>query len=183
MARWMPVKGYEEQYLVSDEGEVLSLRRKVFNGKGFGIRQSKFLKPGLRGKNGHYYKFVILSNGEVVERKAVHRLVAEAFLPNPDNLPEVNHKDENRLNNHVENLEWCTREYNAGYSKNKAVLQFCDGEQIAEYKSIKVASQQTGISRNCISNALRGRAMSAGGYQWYYKTKGEMTYGTNEEDA
>lgn len=104
-----------------------------------------------------------------MEHKSVHRLVAEAFIPNPDNLPEVNHKDENGLNNSVDNLEWCSHQYNIEYSKNKAVVQYYDGERIAEYKSIKVASQQTGINRKSISNVLNGWSKTAGGYEWDYK--------------
>lgn len=100
---------------------------------------------------------------------AVHRLVATAFLDNPDNLPEVNHIDENPLNNHVSNLEWCDRQYNIEYSKNKPVAQYdMDGVKIAEYKSIKYAAYITGISHTSIGNVLNGWSMTAGGYVWKY---------------
>ena len=170
MALWKPVKGYEEQYLVSDDGQILSLSRKVLSSYRSGIRKAKLLKAGARGRGNQKYQFVVLSDGKgKVEHKSVHRLVAEAFIPNPDNLPEVNHKDENPLNNSADNLEWCTRQYNIEYSKNKAVEQYQDGEKIAEYKSIKTASLQTGIGRTSINNVLKGWSKTAGGYEWRYK--------------
>lgn len=170
MALWKPVKGYEEQYLVSDDGQVLSLSRMIKSSYRSGVRRAMMLNAGTRGRGNTKYKFVVLSDGKgKVEHKSVHRLVAEAFIPNPDNLPEVNHKDENGLNNSVDNLEWCSHQYNIEYSKNKAVVQYYDGERIAEYKSIKVASQQTGINRKSISNVLNGWSKTAGGYEWDYK--------------
>jgi hypothetical protein len=134
------------------------------------LRPEKILKPGKRGKNGHYYYFVILTNGNTTSHASVHRLVANAFLDNPYNLPEINHKDEDRLNNNAENLEWCTRQYNIEYSKAKRVSQYSvDGEKIAEYKSISVAAEITGIGRRSINNNLCGWSNSAGGYIWKYE--------------
>lgn len=174
MTRWKPVKGYEELYAVSDEGNILSLPRIVSNGKWESVRKSKLLKQGERGRGKLLYKFVILSDGKgKVEHKAVHRIVAEAFIPNPDELEEVNHIDKNTKNNSVGNLEWCTKQYNIEYSKNKRVEQYYNGEKIAEYKSISYASQLTGISRTAINNVLKGWSMSAGGYEWKYITDEE----------
>ena len=162
MALWKDVTGYEGKYLVSDEGEVMSLPRRFRT-------KAKILKPGKRGRGETLYSFVVLSDGENVEHLAVHRLVATAFLENPMGLPEVNHKDENPLNNCVENLEWCSRQYNIEYSKAKRVMQSTmDGEKIAEYKSVSVASQMTGIKRTAINNALTGWSKTAGGYIWNY---------------
>lgn len=170
MALWKDIPGYEGLYQVSDEGEIRSLPRDVFNGRGSGMRKGKTLKFGMRGKNGLYYPFVRLRKDGIDKSESVHRLVAIAFLDNPDNLPEVNHKDENTENNRVENLEWCTRQYNIEYSKAKRISQYTkDLEKVAEYKSISVASQITGIGRRAINNSLCGWSETAGGYIWKYE--------------
>lgn len=172
MTIWKEIPGYEERYLVSDEGEIYSLPKFVETTKSQ-HRKGKYLKPGKRGNKGHQYEFVDLvdQNGEK-HREAVHRLVALVFLENPEDLPEVNHKDENPLNNKVENLEWCDRQYNIEYSKGKAVKQYNENGFVAKYKSIVYASKMTGIHRQAIVNALQGWSRTAGGYIWKYD-KGE----------
>lgn len=87
-----PVKGYEELYYVSSDGDVISLKR------------GKILKPQIRR---NYYS-VSLSKNNKWRSYPIHRLVAEAFIPNPNNYPQVNHKNSNKLDNRAENLEWCT---------------------------------------------------------------------------
>lgn len=169
MASWKAVKGYEGLYSVSDEGDVKSHSRIVRDGKKEYRRKEKLLKQGNRGRGNLLYKFVILTDGKgKVEHKSVHRLVAEAFIPNPNGYEEVNHKDRDPSNNRIDNLEWCNRQYNIEYSKNIPVSQYLNGEKIAEYKSITYASQLTGINRRAINNALRGWAETAGGYEWKY---------------
>lgn len=173
MSLWKYIDGYEGLYMVSDEGEVISLPRKVDNGWGEYERDGRTLSCGLRGREKLKYKFVVLVKNGKEKHKSIHRLVAEAFIPNPDNLPEVNHKDRNTFNNFVENLEWCDKQYNIEYSKNVRVAQYLNGEKIAEYKSVKYASQMTGIIPTAISNTLKGRSKTAGGYEWKYCNKGE----------
>lgn len=95
-----PVKGYEGLYYITEDGEIYS------------SIQNKWLKPCV---NPQGYPMVNLQSN----KKHIHRLVAEAFIPNPDNLPVVNHKDENKLNSSVDNLEWCTYKYNANYGTAK----------------------------------------------------------------
>lgn len=105
---WRDIKGYEGAYQVSNFGNVRSLnfmRRKE-------VRE--LAKKNMRG-----YPYVILYKDTKIQRKRIHRLVAEAFIPNPDNLPEVNHKDENKANNRVDNLEWCTHKYNFDYTYSR----------------------------------------------------------------
>ena len=171
MALWKEVAGYEGLYLVSDGGDVIALPKSVRCGNKSVQRKAKPLKIHLRGKNGHFYEAVTLSKNGESKSFSVHRLVAESFLPNPDNLPEVNHKDENPRNNRVENLEWCTRPYNIDYSKSKPVIQISeDGIIIKAFKSIADASRRTGIGRTSINNALTGWADSAGGFRWAYST-------------
>lgn len=168
MALFKDISGYEGMYQVSDDGKVIALARAVPNGKKVLHRKQSVLTPHLRGKNGLDYYAVTLSRKGKPKTFSIHRLVAQAFLPNPDELPEVNHKDENPLNNRVENLEWCTRQYNIDYSKSKPVMQI-DGEKVvATYKSIKEAGRVTGIKRRGINNVLTGWAKTAGGYKWAY---------------
>lgn len=122
---------------------------------------------------------------------SVHRLVATAFIPNPQNLPEVNHKDENSKNNCVDNLEWCSRKYNANYGtlpqresdwntnhpkKSKAVVKMSlDGEILAEYPSINEASRQHGIGSECISRCCMGKQETSGGFRWKHKKNDHET--------
>ena len=109
---WRPVKGFEGRYEVSTKGRVRSLRRLVKGGHGnLQYRDGQILKP----QTGSTYAQVYLRVGDKQKWFYVHRLVAQAFIPNPDDLPLINHKDENRLNNCVENLEWCTCKYNINY--------------------------------------------------------------------
>lgn len=114
-----------------------------------------------------------------------HRLVAEAFIPNPNNYPCINHKDENRKNNNVENLEWCTYKYNINYGnrtkkqirshvpyKSVSVLQYdLNNNFIKEWKSIKEAEHYYNISKNTISQCCQKIQKTAGGFIWKYKEK------------
>jgi hypothetical protein len=103
---WKPILGFEGLYEISNLG-------KVRNNKG------ETLKQGIKRTNCTCYKLVNLWKDGRYYKKYVHRLIAEAFIPNPDNLPMVNHKDEDGTNNSIDNLEWCTREYNVNYGTAK----------------------------------------------------------------
>lgn len=153
-------------YFVNKKGDVMG-------------RQGKILKPA---DNGTGYKIVILRKGNKSYARTVHRLVAEAFIENPDNLPEVNHKDENKANNSAENLEWCSHRYNNKYGtkvdrgrktraengkQNKRVICV---ETNKVYKSIAEAASELNICLGDISRAcrkVRGRK-KCGGYHWAY---------------
>ena len=130
---WKPVVGYEGLYEISSFGRVKSLPKYVnashrgFVGKR--LLPEKIMKPS----NCFGYLIVALRKDGKYKKIRVHRLVAQAFIPNPENLPCVNHKDENTLNNKIENLEWCTHEYNDNYgsrnekiSKSRKGLVFTD---------------------------------------------------------
>lgn len=164
-----PVKGYEEMYEVSNLGRVKSVRF----GKERILKTDKasgYLRVMLGRKNGHFL---------------VHRLVAEAFIPNPDNLPCVNHKDENKLNNRVDNLEWCNYKYNSNYGTSiqrqienqtnrkdcsKVILQYSiDGEFIREWPSGKEVQRQLDFAQTNISSCCLGKRKTAYGYIWKYK--------------
>lgn len=106
---WKDIPGYEGLYQVSDCGNVRSL-----NWRNTGIVKNLYLKPHNKG-----YLQVELVKNRKKKMLTVHRLVAATFIPNPDNLPVINHKDENKSNNRVDNLEWCTFSYNATYSMDR----------------------------------------------------------------
>ena len=149
-----PIEGYEDLYEVSNEGNV---RNKT---------TGRLLKPG--GAKG-YLKVLLYKDG-ICKSKSIHRLVAETFLPNPNHYPQVNHIDENKLNNNVDNFEWCSAQYNIDYSKSKPVAQFSlDGRLLNTYKSIREASRQTGIPNPNICNCCLGKGYkSAGGFIWKF---------------
>ena len=110
---WKDIEGFEGLYQVSNFGRVKCLEHKC-PGR-YGLRTVKeHLMVQVRGSKG--YSYVSLSNMDRGRTFTVHRLVAKAFIPNPDNLPCVNHKDENKANNNVNNLEWCTSLYNNTYN-------------------------------------------------------------------
>ena len=111
MEEWRAVPGYEGLYEVSSYGRVKSIDRYV-KSKSYRLHKGKVLSPG-KDRNG--YLFVVLSYNGKHKGITVHRLVAESFIPNPDNLPQVNHKDEDKTNNNVDNLEWCDAKYNSNY--------------------------------------------------------------------
>lgn len=126
-------------------------------------KHGRILKPEIR--NG-YYSVGLMKNGKRVHKR-IHRLVAEAFISNPDNLPQVNHKDENKLNNEVSNLEWCDNTYNTYYSRHQDLSVYCF--DLDEYfKSATEASVHTGVCRTSIVKACRGQLTQAGGKWWCY---------------
>lgn len=176
--KWIP--GYEGLYKVSNTGLVRSVDRYIKTGKSYGLHllKGEFLKQ----KNSRGYLRVGLRNGDEQKFFSIHRLVAQVFLPNTDNLPEVNHKDENKANNWVTNLEWCTRQYNINYGTgiercrkkringkcSKTVYQYSiDGQFIREWPSTREVERSLGYSSSCISRAcLKGLAMY--GFKWSY---------------
>ena len=163
---WCPIKGYESMYEVSDKGRVRSLK--------FG--KERILKP-RRDKDG-YIQVDLYKNGYHKTCK-VHRLVAQTFIPNPDNLSEVNHKDENKENNFVQNLEWCNQKYNINYGTrtqrqaeklSKPVLQYTkSGEFVREWKSTHDVERNLGYFNNYISYCCTGKRKYAYGFIWKFK--------------
>ena len=170
---WKDIEGYEGLYKVSNFGNVLSLRHK----------KPKLLKPYNNGKG--YLLVDLRNNNKPRKTISVHRIVAQAFLPNPNNYPVINHKDENPLNNNVNNLEFCTIYYNTHYGTaidrmskklinrkdlSKPVLQFDKNKNLLnEYPSMNDAARNTGITVANISSVCKGKRKTAGGYVWRYK--------------
>lgn len=131
---WKDIKGYEKLYQISNYGNVRSLTHIRSTGKGKCLQKGKTLKPGIQNVG---YKFVVLSKNGITKGYRVHRLVAEAFIPNPNNYKYINHKDENKLNNNVNNLEWCTLSYNNAYGtkieRSKKKMINTVGRKIRQY--------------------------------------------------
>lgn len=184
MEEWKDIKGYEGLYQVSNEGRVKSLDHIIVcnNGKGIATkRQNGKIKKFTEWVKG--YKRVTLSKDGIEKQYSVHRLVAEAFIDNPYNLPCVNHKDENPSNNVYTNLEWCTHQYNMNYgtcqqrkkekmkSKTKKVYQYTlNGELVGEYVSVEEASRRNNVSVYGIYSVCNGKQKTAYGYIWLYLT-------------
>ena len=118
MENWKQINGFEGYYEVSNLGRVRSIDRVVVDN----VRNCERLLKGkilIQRDNGSGYKGVQFCKEHKLYNKYVHRLVAEAFIPNQDDLPQVNHKDEDKSNNRVDNLEWCTSFYNNEYGTRK----------------------------------------------------------------
>lgn len=149
---WKKIKDYEK-YEVNEEGQVR--------------RNSRILKPEIRSG---YYSVGLCSHGKKKHMR-IHRLVAQAFIPNPENLPMINHKDENKLNNNINNLEWCDNTYNSQYPNDLSIYCF---DLDKTFPSASEASVHTGVCRTSIIKACRGQLCQAGGMLWcYFKDKDE----------
>lgn len=172
---WRDVVGYEGYYEVSSFGRVRSVDRLVPLKNGRDRWTKGHIMSLTHGNScGRYYS-AMLSRDGIAKRVLVHRLVAEAFIPNPDDLPEVNHKDENDKNNRVENLEWCGRRYNNVYgtkllrqmiANGTPVLQLKDGEVVNAYPSEALAAYFTGATQGGIDACIHGKCKKSGGYEW-----------------
>ena len=159
METWKDISGYEGIYEVSDLGRVRSL-----------VQRNRW-KPGILkpGKtHGGYLQVLLCKDGKSKNMK-VHRLVAEAFIPNPNNLETVNHKDEDKTNNSASNLEWMTRKDNTIYSQARQVQMFDkQGNLLATFPSIGEAGRITGINHRNICSCCLGWRKLAGGFMWGY---------------
>lgn len=183
----VPIRGYPN-YEIEPDGRV------------FSKYSNRYLKPSLCN-NGYYT--VELFNDKKSKRKTVHRLVAEAYIPNPDNLPQVNHKDENKLNNDVSNLEWCTSEYNMTYgtfierrvkhtdytkpiyreiayknsmSRRKPVARYTkEGIYIDSFESAAEAQRNLGFASRHITEVCEGKRKSSNGYVWAYERSDDLS--------
>ena len=187
---WKPIKGYEGLYEVSSFGNVRSLDRTILvirNGMQYYcpikgkllrplVKRHGYLGVQLYGRGGHKTRGL--------KGFSVHRLVAETFIPNPNNLPEVNHIDEDKTNNRVDNLEWITHIENSNHgtrgkriasqhfnkSGNPIVQIDKEGKIIGKFVNAYAAERKTGISHRLIYNSLY-RKNYGGGYMWRKATE------------
>ena len=187
---WRDVKEYEGKYQVSNTGNVKSLN---YNNTG----KEGIMKPQ---DNGDGYLFVQLCKEGKVKNCRINRLVAQAFLDNPEGYTDVNHKDEDKTNNCVENLEWCDRSYNINYGTRnkkagKRISEKLKGRKLAEehkkklskpvfsvnkesglimwWQSIREAEKCTGINNSNIIACCKGKLKSAGGHIGFYADDGD----------
>ena len=186
---WKPIKDYEGLYEVSNMGRVRSLDRMRWGGSRAGMCLIKGIVLTPRPIWNNYLTVNLCKNG-VQKNYLIHRLVAEAHIPNPDNLPQVNHKDENRQNNIVSNLEWCDGKYNMNYgncqrSKSKPILCYTTtGEFVTEYKSATEAARAVGSTHHeTIARVARGERRTSYGYVWKYKNDEKLGNTTGNSDA
>ena len=183
---WKDIEGFEGRYQVSSCGRVKSLSHfQSFGNQGMRIIPERLLKYGNRA-NG--YMMVVLCKDNIRKSCNVHRLVAQAFIPNPNNLPQVNHIDENKHNNNVDNLEWVTSKENINHGTSlkrrsesqrytqkskKAVYQYdLNNNLIAIYVSIREAErangyEHTGGISHCCNNRKGFKTFK--GYKWSYE--------------
>ncbi len=179
---WKDIVGFEGKYRISNTGKVLSLHY-------CGRDEVRELTPKISNKG---YAWVQLEKGNRTHAcRLIHRLVAEAFIENPNNEPIINHKDENPLNNNVDNLEWCDYAYNNRYYRErhprpkrperpkrfiyhkrlglKIIQLSLNGEFVKEWSNSRAIYHETGMSEWSISECCRGNRKTAYGFKWRYK--------------
>ena len=180
---WRDIKGFEGLYQVSNLGRVRTVSHKVLMTDGRVYTVNEKILTGDKSNNG--YLAVHLWYKGKSKHLYIHRLVAETFIPNPNNLPCINHKDEDKTKNCVDNLEWCSYEYNANYGtrtqriadrqknnkRSKRVLQYdLDGNLIREWPSLKEIWREMNYTRSIICKCCqhKPRNKTAYGYRWEY---------------
>lgn len=178
---FVSIEGYEGLYEVSNYGQIKSLSKKVGQGKGYYTKE-RILKVAVDRCGYHY---VNLSNKDLQKKHKVHRLVAKAFVENPERKPQVNHIDGNKINNYFENLDWCTQEenmqhaYKIGLQKpikgeknvlSKSIIQYdLQGNYIQKFGSIREATRKFGGHTGDFCDCLKGRKKTYKNYIWKYE--------------
>lgn len=162
MEIWKDVKGFESIYQVSNTGKIKSLARLKPNNGGFFMTKERILKPG-KNKSG-YYQVILEKDGKRTSKR-VHRIVAETFLDNPNNYPQINHINKNKLDNNLSNLEWCTNQYNAEYSHAKTINLYDKYGNLITVFNINKFCKENGIHFSNLLKVLKGQRNHTGGYR------------------
>lgn len=182
---WKDIVGYEGLYKVSNTGDVMRTSRNIIGKYGDVYhRPEHLLKPSQGGKDAYkgngYLQVHLFKNGKTETRK-IHKLVAEAFIPNPFLLPQVNHIDGNKLNNHVDNLEWCDAHHNVSHAYITGLMKGKNGESngshklsqdavdfirsVCEPRSVRLGAQALGkafgVNRHTIERIAKGKSWKA----------------------
>ena len=174
MEVWKDIPGYEGLYQASNLGRIKSLPKRKGKGAGY-IKGEEVLTASVEA---YGYARVVLRKEGIRKKYQVHRLVAEAFIPNPERKQQVNHKNCNKADNRVENLEWCNSSENMAHAfKNglvnlptRKVEQYdLHGKFIKAFVSIAEAEKETNVRRGNIWSCCTGKRVKAGGYIWKYK--------------
>ena len=172
---WKPISGYTDKYAVSNMGRVFSRKSKTI------------LKPQVRGRNRSYLCVQLYADSSTKRSYDIHRLVAEAFIDNPDNLPIVNHRSGDKLDCAATNLEWATHAINVQHAYDNGLIRpshkgygiaqcMLTGELIATYPTYMSIQNELGIGRTSVYNCCMGYQASTSGYTWRFASK-EDVYG------
>lgn len=188
---WKDVVNYEGYYQVSNLGRIKSLDRVIVDKNGVEMQIPSIIKKLQKSKTGYWC--IELWRHNKLKYVKVHRLIADAFIPNPENKPQVNHIDSNRLNNDISNLEWCTPSENTIHAvrlgrikspmvgmkglftaRNKPVIQLSiSGVILKEFMSQTAAAIELGLSPTNISACVNGKTKTCGGFKWINKESDE----------
>lgn len=181
---WQDIQGYEGLYQVSNYGRVKSLgrisKRKSRWGGQYTVVMKEKIKTPFKNNKGYY--MIHLNNNGKESNLLIHRLVGKAFIPNPYNNPEIDHKNENKNDNKINNLTWCTRLYNntkgvqskdgrrnSSRFRMRPVRQYdLQGNLLNIYEGIRIAEEKTSIDNRNIVKCCKGKEKTAGGFIWRY---------------
>lgn len=187
--KWKEICEYEGMYEVSSNGNIRSVNRKVFHTSNNSMKTVEGVTL-IQEQSNRGYKRVTLSKNGKVEKLSIHRLVAKAFIPNPDNKPHINHIDGDKKNNILSNLEWCTQSENMLHSSkvlgnkagkpmqgklgkdspfSKKVVQLTkDDTFVNSFYGLHEAQRETGVNKANIGEVCNGNRKLAGGFKWKY---------------